>query len=135
MNWRFSSLMSTINRLGFKICLLLAFSLLWVACGQTAIVQDETQSTEGSDNDNLQSSTGEGYDDYEIVTLLPRDAIPAIDNPQFVGVDEANESYDDDELILGVDFNDDARAYSIPLLSTHEIVNDTVGGVKLAVTW
>ena len=36
---------------------------------------------------------------------------------------------------LGVEFNGDARAYSVPLLSSHEIVNDTVGGVKISVTW
>jgi hypothetical protein len=49
--------------------------------------------------------------------------------------EEADGAYDDDELIMGVEFNGDARAYSIPLLSSHEIVNDTVGGVKIAVTW
>lgn len=75
------------------------------------------------------------YADLEIVTLLPRDAIPAIDNPQFLSADEADEFYDPDELVIGVTFNGDARAYSVPLLSNHEIVNDTVGGVKIAVTW
>ena len=75
------------------------------------------------------------YADYEIITLLPRDAIPAIDNPQFLSAADANEFYDPDELIIGVEFNGDARAYSVPFLSNHEIVNDTVGGVKIAVTW
>ena len=69
------------------------------------------------------------------MTVLPRDAIPAIDNPKFISAEDADESYTDDELVLGVEFNGDARAYSIPTLSTHEIVNDTVGGVKIAVTW
>ena len=73
--------------------------------------------------------------EYELVTLLPRDAIPAIDNPQFLTADEAEAFYDADELILGVEFDGDARAYSVPFLSAHEIVNDTVGGVKIAVTW
>ena len=75
------------------------------------------------------------YADLEIVTLLPRDAIPAIDNPQFLSVAEADEFYDLDELVIGVEFDGDARAYSIPFLSNREIVNDTVGGVKIAVTW
>ena len=70
-----------------------------------------------------------------MITLLPRDAIPAIDNPQFLDANEANEFYDPDELIIGVEFNGEARAYSVPFLSNHEIVNDTVGGVKIAVTW
>ena len=78
------------------------------------------------------SSTGERYADFDIITVLPRDAIQAIDNPQFVSAEEAGEQYDDSELILGVELNGDARAYSIPLLSSHEIVNDNVGGVKIA---
>ncbi|VAW34332.1 hypothetical protein MNBD_CHLOROFLEXI01-2964 [hydrothermal vent metagenome] len=79
--------------------------------------------------------SAEKYADFEMITLLPRDGIPAIDNPQFLSVSEANEFYDSDELIIGVEFNGDARAYSVPFLSNHEIVNDTVGGVKIAVTW
>jgi hypothetical protein len=75
------------------------------------------------------------YADYEMITLLPPDAIPAIDDPQFLSAAEANEYYDPDELIIGVEFDGDARAYSVPFLSNHEIVNDTVGGVKIAVTW
>ncbi len=55
--------------------------------------------------------------------------------PQFLTIAEADEFYDPDELVMGVTFNGEARAYSIPFLSNHEIVNDTVGGVKIAVTW
>ncbi len=75
------------------------------------------------------------YTDLEIVTLLPRDAIPAVDDPQFLSAAEADDFYDPDELVIGVDFDGDARAYSIPYLSNREIVNDTVGGEKIAVTW
>ncbi len=73
--------------------------------------------------------------ELEIVTLLPFDGIPAIDEPDFLNASQADEEYAPDELIIGVEFNGDARAYSIPLLSSHEIVNDTVGGKKIAVTW
>ena len=75
------------------------------------------------------------YADLEIVTLLPRDAIPAIDDPQFLSSAEADDFYDPNELVIGVEFDGDARAYSVPFLSNHEIVNDTVSGVKIAVTW
>jgi hypothetical protein len=70
-----------------------------------------------------------------IVTLLPKDGIPAIFNPRFLTTDESDEWYADDELVIGVAFDGEARAYSIPYLSGHEIVNDTVGGRKIAVTW
>ncbi len=73
--------------------------------------------------------------EYRIVTLLPRDAIPAIDDPEFYAVAEADEEYSPTELVLGVSINGDSRAYPVGLLSSHEIVNDTVGGQKIAVTW
>jgi hypothetical protein len=75
------------------------------------------------------------YSEYEIITLLPPDGIPALDFPDYVNADEADEDYLPDELVIGVEFNGDARAYSVPLLSRHEIVNDTVGGIHLSVTW
>ena len=73
--------------------------------------------------------------DLEIVTLLGFDAIPAILDPEFVSVNEADEWMDPEELVLGLSINGDSRAYSVPMLSSHEIVNDTVGGRKIAVTW
>jgi hypothetical protein len=104
--------------------------LLAVACAQTTDAPAVATAS-----DRAASSTGEPYAAYDIITVLPRDAIPAIDDPQFISAAEADDHYRDDELILGVEFNGDARAYSVPLLSSHEIVNDTVGGVKIAVTW
>lgn len=75
------------------------------------------------------------YSELEIVTLLPQDAIPALTYPDYYTVEEANQEYFPDELVIGVEFNGDARAYAVSLLSTHEIVNESVGGIHLAVTW
>ena len=107
-----------------------ALAFVLAGCGlQGGSVVSVPHSSTSGDPD----ATGER--ELRMVTLLPRDGIPAIDNPHFLTVEEANRVYADDELVIGVEFNGDARAYSIPLLSSHEIVNDTVGGVKLAVTW
>ena len=74
--------------------------------------------------------------DFDVITLLPPDAIPAISNPGFYeSLEAADESYGDDDLVLGIEINGDSRAYSVPLLSRHEIVNDVVGGEPVAVTW
>ncbi|NIM92919.1 MAG: DUF3179 domain-containing protein [Anaerolineales bacterium] len=73
--------------------------------------------------------------EYEIVTLLPKDAIPSIDNPQFYDVEEADKEYAPKEQVLGVIFEGEARAYSTNMLSRHEIVNDVVAGHSIAVTW
>ena len=86
-------------------------------------------------DDPPESQGSRNYDELEIVTLLPRDGIPAIDNPEFLSAEEADSEYAPDELVIGVNYDGDARAYSIPFLSGHEIVNDTVGGRKIAVTW
>lgn len=72
---------------------------------------------------------------FEIVELLPPDAIPAIDNPEFYSADEADSEYDPNEMVLGISINGDTRAYSTSFLDRHEIVNDEVGGRKIAVTW
>lgn len=65
----------------------------------------------------------------------PPDGIPPVDDPQFVTVAEADEWLNDPEPVLVVDIDGDVRAYPIQILMWHEIVNDTVGGVPLAVTY
>jgi hypothetical protein len=80
------------------------------------------------------TSVGGGVE-YRIITLLPKDGIRSIDNPRFLDVVEADLEYDADELIIGVEFDGEARAYSIDLLSRREIVNDEVQGRPIAVTW
>lgn len=73
--------------------------------------------------------------DLELVTLLGFDAIRSIENPAFLERTGADQVYSPDELILGIDIAGDTRAYSVPLLSRHEVVNDVVGGKPIAVTW
>ncbi len=73
--------------------------------------------------------------EVKLVTLLGYDAIPAILSPVFVDAERADFWMDPDEQVLGLSINDDNRAYSIRMLSRHEIVNDVVGGVPVAVTW
>ena len=73
------------------------------------------------------------YTDDAIRTLLPFDAIPAITDPQFVSANAAK--LDPDAPVIGVTFNSESRAYSLYLLNGHEIVNDLVGGQKIATTW
>ena len=75
----------------------------------------------------------EDYSRDVIRTLLPFDAIPAIRNPQFVAAHEAK--LGDNAPVIGVSFNGEQHAYSIYLLNGHEIVNDVVGGMKIATTW
>jgi hypothetical protein len=105
----------------------------------TTDTSEPSSGSEGSDTATSDQTEGGSAPresrDYQIITLLPPDAIPSIDDPVFLTVEEADNEYAPDEEVLGVVFDGEARAYSVPLLSSHEIVNDTVAGRKIAVTW
>ncbi len=63
-----------------------------------------------------------------------RDCIPSIDQPKYVNADNADH-VDDGDNVIAIHINGDARAYPTRILDHHEIVNDTIGGEPIAVTW
>jgi hypothetical protein len=65
----------------------------------------------------------------------PADGIPSIDKPEFVRVQKAEEFLEDSDLVVGLNMDGDVRAYPLQILVWHEIVNDKVGGVPVAVTY
>jgi len=64
-----------------------------------------------------------------------RDCIPSIDDPTYVTADQAGDFLGDEELVIAMDHNGERRAWPIRILDFHEIVNDTIGGDPVAVTW
>ena len=71
----------------------------------------------------------------EISSVIPRDNIPSIDSPSFVTPAEASEWLKDVEPVVSLEIGGDARAYPLQILTWHEIVNDEVDGVPVAVTF
>ena len=65
----------------------------------------------------------------------PKDGIPSIDDPQFESVADAEDWLDDLEAVQVVDINGDARAYPVQVMVWHELVNDTVGGEPVVITF
>lgn len=65
----------------------------------------------------------------------PKDGIPAIDEPKFVSVNEADSWLEPVEPVILIQVGDEARAYPLQILIWHEIVNDTVAGLPLTVTF
>jgi len=65
----------------------------------------------------------------------PPDGIPSIDAPQFLEVADNLDILPASEPVVALEINGDARAYPVRALVWHEIVNDTVGGVPVAVTY
>ncbi len=88
------------------------------------------------------SSTAVGFD--LSVTSIPKeeirsggpgkDGIPALTAPRFVAAGEATFLRDDD-TVVGFAVGTEARAYPIPILNWHEIVNDTVAGQAVVLTY
>ncbi len=65
----------------------------------------------------------------------PKDGIPSIDNPQFVSLDEADQWIADNELVLGIIYKGVKRVYPMQIMVWHEIVNDTIAGDPLLITY
>lgn len=66
----------------------------------------------------------------------PPDGIPSIDNPKFVSASNASSWLNDDyDSVIGIKLNGDVRAYPLKILVWHEIVNDVVGGIPIAITY
>lgn len=61
------------------------------------------------------------------------DGIPALDDPPHVAAAEA--PLGDDELVFGVVFGGEARAYPHRYLSWHEMANDVVGGEPITLSY
>ena len=64
----------------------------------------------------------------------PPDGIPSIDDPSFLSAGEVD-FLEDNEPVLALTVNGESRAYPVQIMTWHEIVNDTVGGVPVAVTY
>ena len=64
----------------------------------------------------------------------PKDGIPSIDSPQFEKA-AAIDWLDENEPVIRLDVNGTVRAYPLQILIWHEIVNDEIGSVPVAVTY
>lgn len=131
--------------LGIALVVLLWFTFPRLSSLAVSIVRPSEEITISSTSDSPDASSlsdtqaldtdKDGEVTFKIVTLLGPDSIRSIDSPKFVSADEADEWMQPDEQVLALSINGEHKAYSIPQLSRHEIVNDVVGGIPVAVTW
>ena len=70
-----------------------------------------------------------------LVRIVPRDHIPAVYDPFHIPADEVGEQAGQGTPIIGVSIDGQSVAYGVAFLSGREIVNDTVGGTPIVVTW
>ncbi len=78
---------------------------------------------------------------FEEVTWggVRKDGIPSLDHPEMIGPEgigagEADYLLDDD-LIFGVSINGDTRAYPLRIMGWHEMFNEVIGGVPVALAY
>ena len=86
----------------------------------------------------LLSSLGAGAAGADIgYQAVPRDAFPVFDNPKMLSAAEAERVgvVFDSAVVIGVAHNGDAKAYPVAVMGVHELGNDTLGGVPIAVSW
>jgi hypothetical protein len=63
----------------------------------------------------------------------PRDGIPALTEPGRVPAAES--PWPEDEMVIGVVRGEEARAYPLSILTWHELVNDTLGGEPILISY
>ena len=126
--------------------------LVAMACGQSSgllTAQPQTTATARS-SQMVQASFNSPLFDYTWATDfskhavpleqirfigLERDGITPIYSPVHIPVAEASELLLELEPVIVVEVGGEARAYPETTLILHEVVNDTLGGVPIAVTW
>lgn len=79
------------------------------------------------------SSAKDKYEFSDYKQILPRGAIAAITDPQYVSASDAR--IDADSYVLGVVIDGQPRAYSLNILNHHEVVNDKIGDTAFAAVW
>ncbi len=63
-----------------------------------------------------------------------KDGIPSLDNPEMIAAKEASYLRGDD-LVFGVSINGDVRAYPLRIMGWHEMFNETIGDVPVALAY
>jgi hypothetical protein len=63
-----------------------------------------------------------------------KDGIPSLDNPAMIAAGDAGYMREDD-LVFGVEINGDVRAYPLRIMGWHEMFNDVIGGVAVALAY
>ncbi len=113
---------------------------MWIVAGLFAFTTSACAQDTGEVNERLQR--WETNWDKRAIDLSelkaggpPKDGIPSIDDPQFVSVERAGAWIEPQEPVIALELQGAARAYPLQILTHHEIVNDRVAGVPVAVTF
>lgn len=100
--------------------------------------------TDAPDINDLRVSTANWATDFTVASVdlgefqgggPPKDGIPSIDEPKLESIADAQTWLAPSSPVISLDIGGSARAYPLAILVWHEIVNDTLGGVPVVVTF
>lgn len=112
-----------------KLLVSLFFALVW---SQAALAYNSFPDHEFPKTDVSKISV----DPSEIMSGgPPRDGIPSVDDPKFIDFAEADTWLKSQEPVVAFSHEGVARAYPLQILIFHEIVNDTIAGKPVTVTF
>jgi hypothetical protein len=103
-----------------------------------------TSDASEADPSRLRFSTGEWQTDFTRASIdlaelqsggPPKDGIPPIDAPAPESIESARGWLADTAPVIALEVGGEARAYPLAILTWHEIVNDTLGGQPVVVTF
>ncbi|VAW98176.1 hypothetical protein MNBD_GAMMA23-17 [hydrothermal vent metagenome] len=118
-----------------RLILLLGFSLFLTGCSidlKKHFSATESEMRQGWPDTDF-SKRSITFDEI-LYQALPKDAIPAIDNPIFKPI-AAIGWIGDNEPVIVLEQGNEAKAYPLQIMIHHEIVNDTINGQPVAVTF
>ena len=100
----------------------------------TSYLQDSQKELGDLRKQNIDPATSTRINLDDLLNGGPsKDGIPSIDNPKF---DTAQTTpFSNDELVIGVVINSEVKAYPLGIVNWHELVNDTIGGVNVSVSY
>lgn len=90
-----------------------------------------SKSKDTSTRSNTPSPTEEP--EYRFNQILDLDAIRPVYDPQFIPAAQAD--LNDEQLVLGIAIDGEAKAYPIAVLNPREMVNDELAGIPILATW
>ncbi|ANQ49491.1 DUF3179 domain-containing protein [Flammeovirga yaeyamensis] len=108
----------------------LVFLLMCVSLGLTAQVNRV-----GVKNEWTTDLNKTNFNLWQYQALTPRDAFKAINRPKFYNEERAKENYKGDENVVVVSQGREHKAYPMEFLMFHQVINDRIGGMPIAITY
>ena len=96
------------------------------------VLPDPSASTTAVEPDLINPRV-EDFDAFVPPRLIGPDGIRPIYEPRFVAAENA--PLEDDELVIGIAIDGEAKAYPITVLRFREMVNDELADLPILVTW